>query len=115
MLISYLSSHVALVAVMGGIVSAVFHRGIEDLLFPLVNQNATWNLRETFVKCLVSGLILGPLLGVIYYAFALYGFPEKELTPIQIIALFTLFFGLFYPLLGIVLQLLISKLFPNLD
>ena len=115
MLISFLSSHVALVAVTGGTMSAIFNTGIEDLLSPLIDQDSTLDIRVNFSKCLVSGLTVGLLLSIVYYAFAQYAFPDKEMTPIQLIALFTLVFGLVYPLLSVLLQLLHSKLFTSHD
>lgn len=60
---------------------------------------------------MTAGLTLGLLLAVIFYAFALYGFTESRLTPLTIIALFTLSIGLGYPLLGVILKLINRKIF----
>ncbi len=44
------------------------------------------------------------------YAFALYGFPQVIMFSTEIIALFTLCFGLGYPFLGAIIKIFYSRL-----
>lgn len=61
------------------------------------------------IQALLSAMAGDLLLGIIFYAFAMYGFPEKALKPARLIAIFTIILGLGYPLLGIVLNFIYSK------
>ena len=112
MSITFLSEHLALIALIGGIVSAGMNTGIEDLLNALINKE-NLNIRETLLKSAIMACTVGLLLGVIYYAFALYGFSEKNMTPIQLISCFSTFFGLGYPLIGAAIKLFNSRLAKN--
>ncbi|MEO1671168.1 MAG: hypothetical protein AAFR77_10355 [Cyanobacteria bacterium J06631_2] len=108
MSITFLSKHLALVAVAGGIASAGMNTGIEALLNALIDQE-NLKVRETLIRSIIASSTVGLLLGIIYYAFALYGFPEKNMTPIQLISLFTTFFGLGNPLIGAAIKLFYSS------
>lgn len=110
MFTSFASDHLALVAIAAGVISASLNTVIEDLLDKLIDRE-TFKIREALVKCLLAGFTVGWLLSVIYYAFAIYGFPESSMTPIQIIILFALYFGLINPFLGIILKLLYRRVF----
>ncbi len=114
MSISFASNHLALVAIAGGIVSAGMNTGIEDFLNALIDKEI-FKIRETLLQSLIASCTVGLLLGIIYYAFALYGFPESNMTSIQIISLFTLFFGLGNPLLGTAIKLFYSRLLAKND
>lgn len=110
MFVSFASNHLALVAIVAGVISASLNTGIEDLLDKLIDQE-TLKIRETSGKCLLAGFTVGWLLGIIYYAFAIYGSAESSMTPIQVITLFALYFGSINPLLGIILKLLFRRVF----
>ena len=109
MAIRFLSEHLALVAMAGGIISAGINTAIEDLLDALIDKE-NFKIRETLSKSAIMSCTVGLLLGIIYYAFALYGFPEKDMTPIQLISCFSIFFGLGYPLIGAAIKLFNSQL-----
>ena len=87
---------------------------VEDLLNNLIDQE-TLKIKATLLKCLIASCTVGLLLGVIYYAFAKYGFPESNLTPIQIIFLFILLFGLGNPLLDAVIKMFYSRIIAKND
>lgn len=110
MLVSFASNHLALVAITGGTISAGLNIGIKRLLDTLIDKKAL-KIRETLFQCLIASFTIGLLLSVIYYAFGLYGFPESRMTPIQIIAIFTLCVSFGDPLLDAILRLLNRKLF----
>ena len=105
----FLTEHIFLVAIVGGVISATSITGIGDLLSVAIDKE-TWKIRETLSKCLIASCTSGLLLSVIYYAFAMYGFPESNMTPVQIIVLFTCCFGLGFPLLDVILKLVNRKL-----
>ena len=106
-----LSNHVALAAIAGGIISAVLNSVIGDYVDVSVRRNRKFELKTTISKSIVSSLTLGLLLSVIFYAFAVYAYPNARFTPIQIVALFTLFFGLGYPLLDMLVASIRNKIF----
>ena len=106
-----LSNHVALAAIAGGITSALLNSVIGDYVDVCIRGNRQFNLRTTLAKSLVSIFTLGLLLSVIFYAFAVYGYPNARLTHVQIVALFTLCFGLGYPVLDMAIASIRSKIF----
>ena len=106
-----LSNHVALAAIAGGIISAVLNSVIGDYINVSIRQNQQFNFKKTLTKSLVSSLTLGLLLSVVFYAFAVYGYPNARFTHVQIVALFTLCFGLGYPLLDMAIASIRNKIF----
>lgn len=103
------SVHLAIMAIAGGMASAAMNTGIEDLLYSLIDKEDL-NIRQTLAKSLITSFTVGLLLSVIYYAFAVYGLTESSLTPVRLIFYFTIFFGLGYPLIGVVIKLFYSRL-----
>ncbi|MEM7758850.1 MAG: hypothetical protein AAF298_12100 [Cyanobacteria bacterium P01_A01_bin.40] len=114
MFIPLASNQIALVAVAGGMISALLNTGIEDLLNTLI-VNKTLIIGEMLLKCLIASFTVGLVLSIIYYAFVVYGFSESSMSSIQIIVLFTFYFGIANPLLGVALKLLYSKLLAKND
>lgn len=106
-----LSNHVALAAIAGGIISALLNSVIGDYVDVCIRHNRQFNLKTTLAKSLISSLTLGLLLSIIFYAFAVYGYPNARFTHVQIVALFTLCFGLGYPLLDMAIASIRSKIF----
>lgn len=98
------SNHIALAAIAGGIFSAFLISAIEDLLDKFIYRTQEIEIKTILIKGLISSFTVGLLLSIIFYAFAVYGFPDKEFTPIQLITIFTLFFGFGYPLIGVTLK-----------
>lgn len=106
MLVSFLSNHLGLVAIAAGILSATVYSGLENLSDTLILKRA-FEVKTTLLMSITSGCTTGLLLAIIYYGFALYGFTESNLTPVQIMVLFASSVGLGYPLLGVILKLII--------
>lgn len=106
-----LSNHVVLAAIVGGTISAGSNSVIADLANVYVLNTQPLNIKSILSKSVISSLTLGLLLSVIFYAFAVYAYPNAIITPVQIIELFTLFFGLGYPLLDLFLALIRRELF----
>jgi len=105
------SNHIAQAAIAGGIISAGLNSVIGDYVSVSIRQAQEFDFKVMLVKSLISSLTLGLLLSVIFYAFAMYAYPNAKLTPVQIIALFTLCFGLGYPLLDMLLASIRNKIF----
>ncbi len=105
------SNHIALAAIVGGITSAGLNSAIGDYVSVSIRQAQEFDLKAVLVKSLVSSLTLGLLLSAIFYAFAMYAYPNASITPVQIIALFTLCFGLGYPLLDMMMAMIRNKIF----
>ena len=106
-----LSNHIVLAAMIGGTVSAGSNSVIGDLADVYVRHTQQLNIKTILSKSLISSLTLGLLLSVIFYAFAVYAYPGALISPVRIIELFTLFFGLGYPLLDLFLALIRRELF----
>ena len=106
-----LSNNVALAAIAGGIISAVLNSVIGDYIDVSIRRDRPFNLKSTLAKSLISSLTLGILLSVVFYAFAVYGYPNARFTHVQIVALFTLCFGLGYPLLDMLVASIRNKIF----
>ena len=109
MRLSIISDNVALLTIAGGTSAAFLNSAIANLLDKFLFQSSTVEDRVILYMALLSAMTVGLLISVIFYAFAISGFTEKNLSPIELIAIFTIFFGLGYPLLGIVLKLIRSK------
>ena len=88
-----LSNHVVLAAIVGGTISAGSNSVIADLANVYVLNTQPLSIKSMLSKSVISSLTLGLLLSVIFYAFAVYAYPNAIITPVQIIELFTLFFG----------------------
>ena len=106
-----LSNHIVLAAIIGGTISAGSNSVIADLADVFVRHTQQLDLKAIVSKSLLSSLTLGLLLSAIFYAFAVYAYPDAIITPVQIIELFTLFFGLGYPLLDLFLAIIRRELF----
>jgi len=106
---SIVSENVGLLAIAGGTSAAFFSSAIENLLDKFLLKSSTVEDRAILYMALFSAMTFGLLLSVIFYAFALSGFPEKNLKPTELITIFSIYFGLGYPLLGIFLKLILSK------
>lgn len=106
-----LSNHIVLAAIIGGTISAGSNSVIVDLADVFVRNTQQLDLKAIVSKSLLSSLTLGLLLSAIFYAFAVYAYPNAVITPVQIIELFTLFFGLGYPLLDLFLAIIRRELF----
>ena len=105
------SNQIVLVAILGGMITASLNSVIMDYVNIFIRQTQKFNLKTMLSKSLLSSMTLGLLLSVIFYAFAVYGYPQATIAPVQIIALFTLFFGLGYPLLDMLLAMIRNKIF----
>ena len=105
------SNHIAQAAIAGGIVSAGFNVVMSDFVDVFIRRTTELDLKTTLSKFLLSSLTLGLLLSVIFYAFAMYGYPNANISKVQIIALFTLCFGLGYPTLDMLLALIRKNIF----
>ncbi|MGD1918387.1 MAG: hypothetical protein ACFCAD_05555 [Pleurocapsa sp.] len=105
------SNHIALAAIAGGMTSAGLNSVIADYVNVSIRHTQSFNLKTALSKFLISSFTLGLLFSVIFYAFAMYAYPNASLTPVQIIALFTLCFGLGYPLLDMLMALIRNKIF----
>ena len=113
MFISISSDNVALLAIAGGTSAAFFNSAIENLLDKFLLKSSTVANKVILQVALLSAVTVGLLLIVIFYAFALYGFPEKNLNPIELIAIFTIFWGLGYPLLGGVVKVVNRSIYSR--
>jgi heme/copper-type cytochrome/quinol oxidase subunit 3 len=105
------SNHIALAAIIGGMTSAGLNAVIADYVDVSIRNTQKFCLQTTFAKLFVSSFTVGLLLSVIFYAFAVYGYPNASMTPVQIIALFTLCFGLGYPILDMLMAMIRNKIF----
>lgn len=65
--ISIASNHFALVAVAGGMSSACLNSAIEDIFDVFINKTQTLEIKTILLKCLISSLTIGLLLGIIFY------------------------------------------------
>jgi|GEM_PF-2509841 len=107
-----LSNQIVLAAIVGGTISAGSNSVIADLADVFVRHTQQeFNFRSILSKSLLSSLTSGLLLSAIFYAFAVYAYPGAVITPVQIIELFTLFFGLGYPLLDLFLAIIRQEIF----
>ena len=106
-----LSNHVVLAAIIGGTISAGSNSVIASLADVYVLHTQQLDLKSILSKSLISSLTLGLLLSFVFYTFAVYAYPNAIITPVQIIELFTLFFGLGYPLLDLFLTFIRRELF----
>ena len=106
-----LSNHIVLAAIIGGTISAGSNSVIGDLSNVFVHQTQQLDIKSILSKSIVSSLTLGLLLSAIFYAFAMYAYPNAIISSVQIIELFTLFFGLGYPLLDLFLAFIRRELF----
>ena len=98
------SEHLWLVAISGGMISAGMNTVLEDLINALIDRE-NLEIRTTLLKSAIATCTVGLLIGIIYYAFARYGFPESSLTPMRLIFWFTIWFGLGNPLLSATIKL----------
>ena len=105
------SNHIALAAIAGGITSAGLNSVVADYVDVSIRHTQRFSFKTALSKLLISSLTIGLLLSVIFYAFAMYAYPNASLTPVQIIALFTLCFGLGYPILDMLVAMIRSKIF----
>ena len=83
MRLAIISDNVALLAIAGGTSAAFLNSTIENLLDKFLLKSSTVEDRVILYMALLSAMTSGLLLSVIFYAFALYGFPEKNLKPIE--------------------------------
>ena len=107
------SNHIALAAIAGGTISAGLNSLTTDFADVFIRHAQKFDLKTMLLKSLLSSFTLGLLLSVIFYALAVYGFPNAKISTVQIIALFTLFFGLGYSLLDMLMALIRSKIFAG--
>ncbi|MCC0176987.1 hypothetical protein I4641_08355 [Waterburya agarophytonicola K14] len=105
------SNHIAQAAIAGGIISAGLNSVIGDYVNRSIRQAREFDFKVVLVKTLVSCLTLGLLLSVIFYVSAVYAYPNASITPVQIIALFTLCFGVGYPILDMLIATIRNKIF----
>ena len=105
------SNHIAQAAIVGGTISAGLNSIIGDYVNVSIRQAQEFDLKTAFSKLLLSSLTVGLLLSVIFYAFAMYAYPNASMTPVQIIALFTLCFGFGYPMLDMLVAMIRNKIF----
>ncbi len=105
------SNHIALAAILGGVTSASLNSIASNYIDVSIRHTQKFSIKTTLSKLIVSSTFLGLLLSTVFYIFAVYAFPHARFTPVQIIALFTLCFGLGYPLLDMSLALIRNKIF----
>lgn len=105
------SNHIALAAIAGGTITAGLNSAIMGYVDAFIRHTQKFSTKEIVAKSLVSSFSVGLLLSVIFYAFAIYGYPNASLSPVQIIGLFTVCFGLGYPLLDLIIALIRNKIF----
>ncbi|MEM8827819.1 MAG: hypothetical protein AAGE96_00495 [Cyanobacteria bacterium P01_G01_bin.19] len=105
------SNHIALAAIVGGVTSAGLNSIVSNYVDVSIRHTQKFSIKTTLPKFIVSSVLLGLLLSAIFYISAVYAFPNARFTPVQIIALFTLCFGLGYPLLDMSIALIRNKIF----
>ena len=105
------SNHIALAAIAGGITSAGLNSAIADYVDVSIRRTHKFDFKTALSKFIISSFTLGLFLSVVFYAFAMYAYPNASLTRVQIIALFTLCFGLGYPLLDMLMAKIRNNIF----
>lgn len=79
-----LSAKIAIAAVSAGIVSGASISAIDSFFAIVVRKRYSANFREIIKQCLVSGVIYGFFLGLIFYAFN-----YNQSKPIQLIVIYS--------------------------
>lgn len=81
-------------AIAAGFITPIFRTLIDGWFDSPIFKRYESTVKETISKSLLSGLVVGWLLGIIFYAFAV-----TDAAPIKFIIFFTVAIGLISPLL----------------
>lgn len=103
-----LSEKIAIASISAGFLTPVFSNAIDIFFETFITKKDTPNLRETIKRCLLSGCVVGWLIAIIYYAFAL-----TEATPIRMIITYSICLGIVAPILSKSFVITYSKLFSK--